>query len=242
MTVLVLYDEQEEKAANELWGRGLTEWFPAFNKFCISRKNQEDLVRFLEKGSQDSGLNIEGVKARTVLLEQGVPVNEASLAQCVSEKNLPAVCLFLTAGFSADTRDKTGVPLLNLSARAGDIELVRLLLKAGAQVNCKAEDRGSSALIDATMGKYQDIVEELLKAGADPNVKTKDGQSALVLAVGLNDEACVALLLHAGANPDDPDSLGISARRYATLFNKSGMVALFNAIPADGSGMLEKAG
>jgi ankyrin repeat protein len=101
------------------------------------------------------------------------------------------------------------------------------LLKAGASVNLQAEDRGTTALIDSTAGKYMDIMDLLLEAGADVNLKSKDGQSALIIAVGLNDEASTERLLKAGANADEPDSLGASARKYALLFNKPAMVELF---------------
>jgi hypothetical protein len=168
-------------------------------------------------------------QARSGLLERGIPVTVDSLVRCIAEKNGEAAALFLQAGFSPDTLDKTGVPLLCLAARAGDREIVTLLLKHGASVNLPARDRGGSALIDAALGKYPDILEDLLKAGADTNVKTRDGQSALIIAVGLNDLPTVELLLRAGANADDPDSLGASARKYAALFNRPGMAELFAA-------------
>ncbi len=83
-------------------------------------------------------------------------------------------------------------------------------------------------MIDACTGKAVEIVKDLIAVGADVNLKSKDGQSALVIAVGLNDKETVEELLKAGANPDDPDALGASARKYASLFNKPGMMALFD--------------
>jgi hypothetical protein len=166
-------------------------------------------------------------QAREALLDRGLPVTVASLGHCIEEKDLEAVKLFLRAGFSPDTLDKAGVPLLCLAARAGDREISALLLESGAAVNSPAGDRGGTALIDAALGKHTDILTDLLAAGADPNAKSKDGQSALIIAVGLNDEPTVELLLKSGANVDDPDSLGVSARKYAALFNRPGIVKLF---------------
>ncbi|AEF84706.1 ankyrin repeat protein [Treponema primitia ZAS-2] len=166
-------------------------------------------------------------QARDSLLEQGIPVTLDSLGRCIKEKDCQAVSLFLQAGFAADTLDKAGVPLLCLAVRAGDRGIVSLLLQAGAQVNLKSQDRGGSALIDAALGKHSEILGDLLAAGADTDTKSKDGQSPLIISVGLNDEPTVEMLLKAGANADEPDSLGASARKYATLFNKPGMVALF---------------
>lgn len=166
-------------------------------------------------------------QARERLLESGIPVTEESFARCVLEKKRETVSLFLQAGFSPDTMDPAGVPVLCLAARAGDREILGTLLKAGATVNLPAHDRGCSAIIDCALGKHSRLLEDLLAAGADVNVKSKDGQSPLIISVGLNDEPTVELLLKAGANADEPDSLGASARKYAALFNKPAMVALF---------------
>ncbi|MDR2103764.1 MAG: ankyrin repeat domain-containing protein [Treponema sp.] len=201
---------------------------PRLLKYGIPVKNKIDLMTYLEEEARTKTQEEIREKAKFALLEMGIPFNEESLANCVSEGKNQAVALFMEAGFPPNTRNKTGVPLLNLAVRAGNRPLMNMLLKAGAEINLQAEDRGSSALIDGALGKHCGIVEDLLAAGADANLKSKDGQSALVISVGLNDLACAEMLLRAGANPDDPDSLGASARRYAVLFNKPAMLALFN--------------
>jgi ankyrin repeat protein len=167
-------------------------------------------------------------QAKTALLERGIPFSGEALEDCIKRQNRWAVERFIQGGFSPDRRNQTGVPLICLAARAGDRDIVDLLLKAGAAVNLQAEDRGTSALIDSALGKHLEIMKLLLNAGADINLKSKDGQSALIISVGLNDEASVELLLKAGAKADDPDLLGVSARKYAVLFNKPSMVELFH--------------
>jgi ankyrin repeat protein len=196
-----------------------------FSRFTNDTECIAYLVREAEEWKREHALK----QARGSLLERGIPVTVDSLGRCIAEKNNEAAALFLQAGFLPDTLDKTGVPLLCLAARSGGREIVKLLLKNGASVNLPARDRGGSALIDAALGKYRDILEDLLNAGADTDVKTKDGQSALIIAVGLNDEPAVELLLRAGANADDPDSLGASARKYVALFNRPCMANIFAA-------------
>jgi ankyrin repeat protein len=166
--------------------------------------------------------------AKSALLDQGLPFTEESLEECVKKRNVQGVSLFLKAGFSPNARDKQGVPLLNHAARAGDRIIAEILLAAGAELDARADDRGSSALIDSALGKHSDIARVLLAAGADVNIKSKDGQSALIISVGLSDEALVEMLLKAGAKADEPDALGASARKYAALFNKPGILELFN--------------
>jgi hypothetical protein len=200
---------------------------PRFAKDPVQFRDEADFSAYLEREAAEWDRERSQKQAREALLERGIPVTVASLGHCIGEKDLEAVKLFLQAGFSPDTLDKAGVPLLCLAARAGDREIMALLLASGASVNSPAGDRGGGALIDAALGKHTDILGDLLGAGADPNAKSKDGQSALIIAVGLNDERTVALLLKSGANVDDPDNLGVSARKYAALFNRPGMVKLF---------------
>jgi hypothetical protein len=201
---------------------------PRLLKYGIPLKNKKDFIAYIEEEAKNRGGEDIRKEARAALLDMGIPYSAESLENCINEGKTQALALFLKAGFSANTRNKSGVPLLSLAARAGNRHLVDMLLKAGAEVNAQAADRDSSALIDGAMGKHSGIVEDLLAAGADVNLKSKDGQSALVISVGLNDTVCAELLLKAGAKADDPDSLGASARRYALLFNKPAMVALFN--------------
>lgn len=172
----------------------------------------------------------EIVRARESLLEMGIPVNGESLAYYSGEGSIREVSLFLAAGFSPDTRNKAGVPLLCLAARKGNGEILRLLIEAGANTNLQADDRGTSALLDSIMARQYAIASDLVKAGADVNLKSKDGQSALIVAVGNGDEGSVEMLLRAGADPDTPDSLGTSARKYAVLFHKSSILALFETV------------
>jgi len=158
----------------------------------------------------------------------GIPVTAESLANCAGDSSIREVSLFLAAGFSPDTRNKFGVPLLSIAARRGNHEIVRFLINAGSQLNLQADDRGTSALMDSVMSKKYDILTDLIKAGANVNIKSKDGQTALVVAVGSGDEKFTEALLKAGADPDISDSLGTSARKYALLFHKESIISLFN--------------
>jgi hypothetical protein len=227
-------------------------WFAYFAGLCRGR--EQALIAYSEKktavpgiykktviplaGEKELGKRfpkylgewIAGEKTETAkreLLGMGIPFSEASFADCVRTGKDAAADLFLRAGFSANACDGAGVPLLCLAARAGDRDLVRILLKAGADVNARSADRGGSALVDCALGKYRDVAELLLKAGADVNAKSKDGQSALIISVGVNDERFVEMFLKAGAKADEPDALGVSARKYAALFNKPKIVELF---------------
>jgi uncharacterized protein len=165
--------------------------------------------------------------SRASLLEMGISCHDDSLAHCASEGDTKAVELFLKAGFSPDARDKHGVPLLCLAARGKHRSVAELLLDKGASVDMQSEDRGYSPLMDASHIGSADLVALFIERGADPDLKSKDGQTALVVAVGRNDVETARLLLAGGADPDLADKLGLSARKYGALFKNPSMLALF---------------
>jgi hypothetical protein len=164
--------------------------------------------------------------ARSSLLEIGISFHAESLAGCVAEGNIHAVELFLKAGFHPNSRDKHGVPLLCLAARHKHIGVADLLLEYGASLDSQSEDRGYSPLMDATLSGSTELVDLFLSREADPNLQSKDGQTALVIAVGRGDAAIAGRLLASGADPDLPDKLGFSARKYVKLFKTPALLAL----------------
>ena len=213
------------------YGEDARKCVPEVFNFCFRKLDTEDALCSYLKSENEAFIKMESdretQRARNALLEQGIPVNNNSLGQCVTEGRLDDIVLFFNAGFSPDTRDKTGVPLLNLAARVGNQEIIEYLIKEGAQVNLRAEDRDTSALIDCVIEKNYDIMTDLIKAGADVNIQSKDGQTALIVAVGADETDMVEELLKAGANPDISDHMGMSARKYASLFHKSAIMDLF---------------
>ncbi|MDR0302910.1 MAG: ankyrin repeat domain-containing protein [Treponema sp.] len=216
------------------YGEKAIECIPVeFTSFFRALKSESSLQDYID-AEREASVKWEAarkiVKAREALLQMGIPVTGEALANCAAKGSVQELTLFLEAGFSPDTRDKAGVPLLNLCARKGNMAIFELLIQSGAQLNLQADDRGTSALIESVMRKQYSMVEDLIKAGADLNIKSKDGQTALVVAAGSSDEKMVELLLKAGADPDIPDSLGVSARKYASLFRNSAILDLFDTL------------
>ena len=74
---------------------------------------------------------------------------------------------------------------LHLAAREGQVESVRTLIEAGADLDATdAED--STALILAAVNGYLDIAELLLESGADPNVADRFGRTILFVATDMH--------------------------------------------------------
>ena len=99
-------------------------------------------------------------------------------------------------------------PLIR-AAGIGSLEIVRLLVEAGAAVNDPCEcDGAESALWTAVSFGHRDIAEYLLERGADPNDAAFEGATPLHAAVISGHHDLTGLLLDAGADPDRTDEGG----------------------------------
>jgi ankyrin repeat protein len=107
-------------------------------------------------------------------------------------------------------------PLL-FGARSGDVESIRLLLRAGADVNDGLPD-GMSALVLAAHSGNGSGAELLLEKGADPNA-AGIGYTALHAAVLRSDIGLVKALLAHGANPNAEITKGTPLRRNSQDWN-----------------------
>ena len=97
--------------------------------------------------------------------------------------DLEAVRRCLRAGCdvnAADTRSLTGCGYtpLHYAADANHVELIRLLIRAGAAVD-SGDVTGATPLWRACNAGHLDAARELLAAGAGPNVRNGDGYSCL---------------------------------------------------------------
>lgn len=102
-----------------------------------------------------------------------------------------------------DATDGDGRTALIHSAAYNNIELMRWLVKNGADINLK--DRiGYTALHFAGQNKYVDIAAYLLEKGADPNVQDIHGNTPLWTAIfnSKEEKGVVKLLLKHGGNPN----------------------------------------
>jgi ankyrin repeat protein len=114
----------------------------------------------------------------------------------------------LAAGVGVDTRDGHNMPAdqtpLMLAARNGFLEIVRVLLDAGASVSAVDKRQGEiegehRALHYAVMGQNRAVVEAILDAGADVNALTSGGDTALNVAIGRGNLELMQLLVERGA-------------------------------------------
>jgi len=78
-----------------------------------------------------------------------------------------------------------GMTALHLAARQGNIETVKTLLEAGADVNAVSAGDKTSPLLIATINGRFDLGKHLLDHGADPNLASEAGATPLYAAVNV---------------------------------------------------------
>ena len=175
-------------------------------------------------------------RSREELSARGLGIAEEVLAACTSDGDLSAVENFLRIGFSPNSRDERGVPILSLAIRGRHHELVNLLLDKGADVNAVSLDRGNSPLMEAAVRGDGETVDQLLRVGANLNLQSKNGQTALMLAVGEGFTSVAHKLLDWGADTAPVDQLGMTAGKYAELFKHTEISELIRRRNAEVSG------
>ena len=85
------------------------------------------------------------------------------------------------------------------AAFAGNGDLIRLLVRHGADVNYAMKDSGQSALTSAISAGKPDMVKLLIELKANVNQKMPDGDTPLKMAKNGDQDDVVAMLKAAGA-------------------------------------------
>jgi len=120
-----------------------------------------------------------GTQLASPSLEQEISAPNIGLHTAVVQGNLEAVKQHIKAGSDLDISEPSGgsSPLITASV-FGKVEIARVLVEAGANVNFK-NNEGSTALHSAAFFCYPEIVELLLDNGADKSIRNNSGSTAL---------------------------------------------------------------
>ena len=105
------------------------------------------------------------------------------------------------------------------AAWGGNIDIVRLFLDMGLDINAK-DKYGKTPLIYATDDGWLnddlgDMIKLLIKNGADVNEKNIEGETPLMFTAQFGDSKNVSLLIKNGADVNAKDNKGKTAADYA---------------------------
>ncbi|XP_043547818.1 M-phase phosphoprotein 8 isoform X1 [Chiloscyllium plagiosum] len=128
-------------------------------------------------------------------------ISNSVLRDAVKSGNYLTVKLALNSSeeYNLDQEDPSGMNLVMFAAAGGQDDILRLLIKKGANISSRQKN-GTTALMHAAEKNYLTTVAILLEAGSQVNVQQISGETALMKACKRGNADIVRLLLEYGAD------------------------------------------
>lgn len=124
--------------------------------------------------------------------------------------------------------DALGRTPLSMAARAGQLPLVRDMIKQGADLDQRGAG-GMTPLGAAAFGGHELVVRDLLQAGAELDRAGASGQLPLHMACATGQVRIVELLMQQGADWQWPNREGRHAVAEAAYFGQTGVLSALAA-------------
>ena len=159
---------------------------------------------------------------------------DARLADAAEQDDRAAVRDLLNQKEDVNQAQGDGMTALHWAASNDDLELVQLLLNAGANVNAETRLGAVTPLFMACKNGNASIVQALLKAGASATAPDAHGTTPLMMAAAAGGADAVKVLLEHGADPNAKEaSHGQTALMFAAAFNRDAAIKVLMAHGAD---------
>lgn len=125
---------------------------------------------------------------------------ETALLHAIYQEDIDMSLRLIKADARLDIQDKGGYAAIHLATRENQIEVVKALLEAGADVNIRMHNRGDCALAIAAKEGHLELCQLLLDNGtADTELTNCNNDTPLYIAIKNNHHECACLLLEKGA-------------------------------------------
>ena len=149
-------------------------------------------------------------------------------------KDLKAAAALIKGRADLNLLEKDVYDALTISSVLNDLDMVKLLIKHGANAKLITSPYEGTALIASTHLGHVGVVRELIKAGAPLDHVNNLQWTALIEAIvlgdgGPNHVACVRLMVEAGANVNLADGDGTRPLSLAEQRGFKKMVEILNA-------------
>lgn len=137
------------------------------------------------------------------------------------------------AKLSLDYTDAREMTPLMIASTDNNLEMVKILAEAGADINKKNPENGKSSLMYAAANGHADIVRYLSTyKNILINAKDKEGKTSLMHAVISGRKDVVQLLIESNANVNARTNSEESALGYALKTGRAEIIALLRAVGA----------
>ena len=156
---------------------------------------------------------------------------DAALISAAAQNDLLGVDTLLKKGANANAQDALGNRPLPHAARLGAVEMVRMLLEAGADPDVKG--MGFTPLGIAALNGQLQVTALLLKAGARADLRSDNGLTPLMNAGLMNHVRIMELILRYDTDVDRENGAGRTALSYAAEGGAEQALVLLLARGAD---------
>ncbi|MBV9551765.1 MAG: ankyrin repeat domain-containing protein [Alphaproteobacteria bacterium] len=134
----------------------------------------------------------------------------------------------LADGYSPNQTDENGGTTgMHIAAQTGNLQILAILYKAGADINQK-DKVGSTPLDYAAERGRLEALKLLLDMKANVDMENKNGMTPLMFAAKSGDIEAVRALLARGANPNKTDYTGRDAAGWALESHRQGVLQLLH--------------
>lgn len=137
----------------------------------------------------------------------------ALLKPAIDSGNAYLVSTLIDAGADVNDRDSNGGSVLSLAVRAGNVEIVKILMASG----CEIDNTVDQVLHEAASTNRVDLIEFLCKsfASIDVNSVNSDGRTPIHIAAALGYVEVLSFCLSVGGNADLVDWNGWTPLHFA---------------------------
>lgn len=157
---------------------------------AAATEGHKEVVEMLLKMNADVNACVEN---------ENFPSGTAIQGACESG-NIEIVSLLLNKGANPNLGRGVESPPIISATSGGDEAMVKMLLKAGANVNVRGGYQNATPLIYASQNLPQESLHLILQAGADVNMTGEDGNTALIMAAAEDNPDATSFLLNHGAD------------------------------------------
>jgi ankyrin repeat protein len=193
------------------WDADVQQLISALEKIVPAARQLEPPAR----AAQPVHKKLSPVEARIQLSQCSLTYAPETFIRCIQEGDALGVRLFLAAGMDPNTKDRYDTPALYEAAASRRVEILEMLLNAGARVDEKTIG-GTTALFSAVESTNTAMFDALREHGADVQKADRNGATALSIRHAWDNGHILQALLE-GASVEALNRAFVSAARERRL-------------------------
>jgi ankyrin repeat protein len=149
-----------------------------------------------------------------------------NIARAAEANDVGKVRALLSSGNNVNEVEEAGQRTgLHTAAINGNIQIVAILIKAGARVDAR-DTLGNTPLIYAADHDHLEVAKLFLDVGAQIDAENKNGMTPLMVAAKDGEVEMVRTLLAHGANPNKSDYTGRDSLGWALDSHRPAIIAI----------------